>query len=329
MGQGFPSQRLGINASAGTLLANTGTIVLSNSNNISFGMSFSASSYVITASAASAGGIGAIAAGTQTATSGTVVFSNSNGITFGMNGSSQITASVVGPSGIAAGTQTATSGTVSFANSNGISFGMAGSATITAQLPSVSLFKPDGEHENPILMQGSSNAINLSLRRVSIPFGIMATQLDIPAHLSLATTAGSFTISAALYTFSGSTASSLSSASVQYSFSSSNYTNNSGTRWRSMSLATWNVTPGEYLMAVMGSINGPSGTTGSITMFGLSSLSMVGAPNAAGNYSNYFADGVFSTGTGAFPASIHLSAIEQTGAHALGQPHFRLIGTGP
>jgi len=298
MGQGFPSQRLGVNLSAGTGLANTGTVVLSNSNNISFGMSFGSSSNIVTAS---------FAQSVQP-----------------------------GPSAIAAGTQTATSGTVIFSNSNGISFGMAGSATITAQMPSVSLFKPDGEHENPIPFQGSSTAINMSLRRISVPFQISATEMDIPAHLTVAgSTAGSFTISAAIYTFSGSTASSASSGSVAYTFNSGTNTNaasiyggNSGTRWRSMSINTWNLTPGEYLIGIMGSINGPSGTTGSMTMFGLSSLSIVGAIGG-GNYSKYFADGVFASGTGAFPASIHLSAIVQTGASALGQPHFRLVGTGP
>lgn len=293
MGQGFPSQRLGVNISAGTGLANTGTVVLSNSNGVSFGMSLSASSNVITASIAA---IVAIAAGTQTATAGTILFSNANGI----------------------------------------SFGMANSSVITAGLKNVSLFKPDGEHENPIPLVGSSGSLNLSLRRISIPDPIIATQIDLVAALSVGgSTAGSLTLSAALYTFSGSTASSVSSASAAYTFNSgtnstaaSIYGGQSGTRWRSITLASWNLTPGEYLVGIMGSINGPAGTTGTVTMFGLSSLSIAGAIGG-GNYSAYFADGVFSTGTGAFPSSIHMSAINQTGASPLGQPHFRLIGTGP
>jgi hypothetical protein len=75
---------------AGTQTANTtGTVVFSNANGVTFGMS---NSSVITASINAAGGGIAAAAGTQTGTSGTVVFSNSNGISFGMSNSSAVTA---------------------------------------------------------------------------------------------------------------------------------------------------------------------------------------------------------------------------------------------
>jgi hypothetical protein len=297
MGQGFPSQRLGVNISAGTGLAQTGTVVLSNSNGVSFGMSASASSSVITASVS------------LTTT----------------------------PAAIAAGTQTGSTGTIIFSNSNGISFGMAGSRTITAQLPSVSLFRPDVEVAGSFTLVPSSGSVNMSIRRFSVPFQISATELDLLANLSVAaSTAGSFSLSAAIYTFAGSTASSVSSGSVSVSWnatttasSSSNYPGQSGTRWRTMSINTWNLTPGEYLMALMGSIAGVAGTTGSMTMFGNSAVSIVGPPGGTGNYSQYFADGLFASGTGAFPTSIHLSAIVQTGSQVLGQPQFRLVGTGP
>lgn len=75
--------------SAGASSQATGTIVFSNSNNVSFGLS----NGTMTASMAGGGGGIAAAAGTQTATSGTVNFANSNGVTFGMSGSNQITAS--------------------------------------------------------------------------------------------------------------------------------------------------------------------------------------------------------------------------------------------
>lgn len=85
----------GIAAAAGTQTATTGTVVFSNSNNFTFGMSGStritASFSESTHSHSTAPS--AVAAGTQTGTSGTIVFANSNGLTFGMSGSSQITAS--------------------------------------------------------------------------------------------------------------------------------------------------------------------------------------------------------------------------------------------
>lgn len=79
---------------AGTQTANTtGTVVFSNSNNVTFGMN---NSSIVTASASFAGGgdgYNIVAAGTQTAgTTGTVIFSNSNGVSFGLNAST-VTAS--------------------------------------------------------------------------------------------------------------------------------------------------------------------------------------------------------------------------------------------
>lgn len=75
-------------ASADGGIATSGTVIFSNSNNISFGIN----GQTITASAGAGGGV-AISAGTQSVSTGTVVFSDSNGITFGMSGSSRITAS--------------------------------------------------------------------------------------------------------------------------------------------------------------------------------------------------------------------------------------------
>ena len=48
----------------------------------------------------------------------------------------------------------------------------------------------------------------------------------------------------------------------------------SGTRWRSISFATWNITPGDYLIGVMGSIAGVAGTTGSMSIYGGSAISI-------------------------------------------------------
>lgn len=75
--------------SAGTQSQNTGTVVFSNSNGISFGLNNGTLTATVTPGAAA--GVAAAAAGTQTQTSGTLVFANSNGATFGMSGSSQVT----------------------------------------------------------------------------------------------------------------------------------------------------------------------------------------------------------------------------------------------
>jgi hypothetical protein len=118
--------------SAGTQSVSTGTMVFSDSNGISFGMSGNSR---ITANYTVPTVMG-ISAGTQSVNTGTVVFSNSNNVTFGMSGSSRITASFSTlpetPFGVSAGTQSVSTGTLVFSNSNNITFGMSGSSRITA-----------------------------------------------------------------------------------------------------------------------------------------------------------------------------------------------------
>lgn len=325
MGQGFGNPRVGVNLSAGTVIANSGTIVLSNSNNISFGISLTNSSYIITASYAGVSGIGGLVGGTQTATSGTVIFSNSNNITFGMSLSNIITARLNAISSLS--TPTGGAGQAAFSNFAGVYWGANG-ATITANI-GASFFQQGvvGLGLNSIAIGGS----NLSFQRVSVPLQVNATEMDLLGNLTVAASgAGSYTLSAALYTFSASTASLASSTSIGYTFnsgttvSSSLYGGNSGTLWYSIPLATWNVAPGEYMLALMGSMTGAGAAA--MNVYGGSMISIVGA-YGGGNQSATFDDGLYSVMTTAFPASVHLSAINQTGASVLGQPFFRIYGT--
>ena len=119
----------GVAISASGSSASSGTVVFSNSNGVSFGMSGSTITATVTPGAAA--GIGAIGASTQTATSGTVIFSASNGLSFGLSGSSRITGSHDGFRSVSAGTTHALGPSLSLANSNGLSFGVSGS-TVTA-----------------------------------------------------------------------------------------------------------------------------------------------------------------------------------------------------
>lgn len=120
---------------AGGVTGTGQSIIFSNANGVSFGLS---NSSVITASISVTGGGGSgiqgIAAGTQTGTTNTIVFSNSNGISFGMDSSSIVTASYTVPSalgGIAVSGSTVTNGTVVLSNLNGISFGLGTGASST------------------------------------------------------------------------------------------------------------------------------------------------------------------------------------------------------
>jgi hypothetical protein len=279
--------------------------------------------------------IQSILAGTQTATQ-LMSFSNANGITFGMTNSNRITLSYDGIRSISAGTTNATGSQIVFTGAPGISFNANG-ATISASLEALSFLDTPGKAgfaANAVL--GSSNAVNLSLQRLTVPMQISATEMDVLAHLTVVgSTAGSYTFSAALYTFAASTANSVSSISAAVTWNSgtnstgggSIYGGQSGTRWRTVAIGTWNITPGEYLLGVMVSIAGVAGTTGSMTMFGGSSIAVQQAVGTNVGVSNFFADGVFASATGAFPSSIALSAVQQSSAVAMRQPYVRFAGT--
>lgn len=123
-----------LTVSAGTASGAVQSLVFSNSNGVTFGLSGS----TITASAAGGGGGGAaISALGSSQNAGTIVWSNSNNVSFGMNGST-ITASAsgAGADGVnriaVPGTTAPLTATVVFSNSNGLAFGLdAGGLTMT------------------------------------------------------------------------------------------------------------------------------------------------------------------------------------------------------
>jgi hypothetical protein len=277
----------------------------------------------------------AVAAGTQTGSSGTVVFSNSNGLTFGLSGSLTVTASIDAVRAVSAGTSSGIVSHLVFSNSNGISFGLSG-ATITAQIPTVS-YAEIGRGDQLLGVTASSASSNLTLMRAVLPFQVSATRLDFLGHLTVVgSTNGSYTASAAVYTMTGSTLNLASSSSVGVTFTSgtnsttvSVYGAHSGTRWRSVPTGTWNLTPGEYVFGLMLSQAGVAGTTGSWSLACQESISVIQEVGVSAAQNDYFADGVFSAATGAFPSSIGLASgvIQSGGAPFRNFPSFRLIGT--
>jgi len=128
---------------AGTQTATSGTVIFSNSNNVTFGMQ----GQTITASAAPGQGIAGIAASNTTYTSGTVIISGGANITVGTDAGQKITISAAGQSeqtqniirGVVIGGNTAgatasiTSGTMTLAGGNNITLSQNGNAiTISA-----------------------------------------------------------------------------------------------------------------------------------------------------------------------------------------------------
>ena len=300
-------------SNVGNTLGATGTfqntIVFAGIGNITLSQGSFGSVATITISGSQSTGPGGLAAGTQTGTSGTIVFSNSNGISFGMSGSTRITASYTqstAPAAIAAGTQTGSSGTIVFSNSNGISFGMSGSSQITASVTTPSV---------KVLSQGinfaNSNTVSagiLSLQKMSVPAFISGTQAVLVLDLNDTLSSGSFTISVAIYTFTGSTASLASSGSRVITYAPTNYSNVSDIRYRTVPLNA-NLTAGDYLFATL--INEDPRTTIDPVTTNFAEIDVYGNNPLIGSFANedgfltQWNDGAFSVSfTTAMPVSI-------------------------
>lgn len=216
---------------------------------------------------------------------------------------------------------------VTFSNTMGLSFGMNGS-TISASLPSVQWYENQGGA--PAFVNSAaqnSGAANVSFQRFSVPYQLEATRLDYIGHLSVnGSQAYSSTMRVALYTMSGSTAGVVATASGTDGAAAGQYTNHSGTRMRSVGLGTWALTPGEYALGMVHSINGPAGTTGSVSIFGESNIAMLANPGGAA-VTDYFAEGILLAASSAPPPTIQLSEVNGSHAAAGAMPYFRLVGT--
>jgi len=298
----------GIWISAGTQRAQTGTVVFSNSNNVTFGASqIDPLHYVITAVASAthlANFIQSLSAGTTQVTSGQVVFSNSGGFSFGANGQ-----------------------------------------TITADFARVSLYE-NGLNYDSLAVLGSSTGSaaatsNLSFQRLIMWQPLSATLANFLVDVNdTASQQGSLTLSLAVYTINGTSASLASSTSSGVTWTSgtnvsqtSVYGANSGMRSRSIGLGTWVFTPGDYFFGFMLSINGPAGTTASVTVLGsLSNRSGLALSASGGNLNAYFFNGLYSAGTPSFPNTLQVSDVVNSNTAtassvSFGQPYFELAGT--
>ena len=120
--------------SAGTESQNTGTIIFSNSNSVSFGLNAGTLTASINAPASPVN----FSAGTTSNNLASVVLSNSNGVSFGLNGST-ITASHDGLTSQSNQAASASNGsftfqTLGFSNANNVTFGTSAGSIITASV---------------------------------------------------------------------------------------------------------------------------------------------------------------------------------------------------
>jgi hypothetical protein len=269
-------------------------------------------------------------AGTTSGNIGSVVFSDSNQVSFGLNGSTITAKHALNFSG--GTTSQNISDQLIFSNSNNVSFGLNGSTiTASASRPSMSFWE---NLRAANLNANTAQQSALSFQRFHIPLQMTATQINFLGYMtgSSAAASGGITVSAAVYTMTGSTANSLWSGNFNITWTSGSDTSassfwggQSGTRWRTGTINSWSLTPGDYLFGCI-IVTGTSQTAHTWTFYGGSSVSVNDMPGG-GNYLKNFQYGSYSANTGAFPSAVTISQISQTAARALNQPWFALAGS--
>jgi len=314
------STQASINISAGTTSNLASAFTFSNSNNVSFGLNASTvtGSYALNVSANG---------GTSNAISG-LTFANSQGVTFGLStgaGVATLTASVASALtaiNISAGTTSNNLTAVTFANSNGISFGLNGSV-VTAQNGGLSSWS-NGHAATAI--SGGQNT--LYFLPIIVPDCITASNLLFLASVTNHATnsSGGFSISAALYTLNVSTLSLASSASSNITWTSgAAYSSNSGINYQQMSLNSWSITPGPYLLAWWISTQ----NSATVSYYGPPQQPLIGSGQIAA-MSTLMLPGYSQATTNALPTSFGMSntaSYIRTGATAAQMPWIALQGT--
>jgi hypothetical protein len=315
------------NMSAGTTSQNLSSVTFSNSNNLSFGLSGS----VVTASMATITTRVNFSAGTTSSGLNTVVFSNSHNVSFGLNGST-VTGQLAAPA-IAAGTQTATSGTVVLNSSNGFTFGMSGTATVTGAQGGFSSWS-NGQIESTF----TPSQAFVSFAPIVVPYYLSATQaVFLGSVLASSSTSaggttissGGFSMSVGLYSLTGGSSGSLSlasSASTNLTWTSgAPYSSLSGVNYMPITFATWNVTPGFWLFALWVSTQ----DSASISFYATGSQMTVNSGEGAA-LSTIVLPGYSQASVAALPSSFGITntaSYIRTGTSVMHQPWFALQGT--
>lgn len=179
--------------SAGTQSQNTGTVVFSNSNGVSFGLSNGVMTATVTPGAAA--GIAAVTAGTQQQTIGTLQFVNSNGISIGMSNSSQLTFSHNGlTTAMASNRGSDFMGTATALTANGVAV-TANSAGLSLNFPAfLTTAQPTGAYLTTARASNDAIGLNsaLTANGVSVTANSSGLSLNFPAFLTTAQPVGAY-----------------------------------------------------------------------------------------------------------------------------------------
>jgi hypothetical protein len=221
-------------------------------------------------------------------------------------------------------------GTVSGATNCSVTANTAG-VSVNVSLPKLSYW------ENPNIdgmtsWSGTSNSI--SIQRIYIPAQISATRADFLLNISGSSSGAlSFRVNLGLYTATQSTLNTASTTSRLFSFNSTSavsYTAVSGPRSWSIGLGTWNMTPGEYFLAMNMGWTTASTNTVFIAPYGNGSIAVIsgGETGAFANRTDYFHTAMINNNAqSTLPDTMQLSGMTQTGASVQNQPWVGFHGT--
>jgi hypothetical protein len=228
------------------------------------------------------------------------------------------------------GANSISTGTARFSNANGVSFGINGQ-TVTASIAPRKvnhLSLPDSPWQTNFSISNAS----FSLQHFCPRADITATQANLLMALSgNSGSSGALTISLGVYSFNGSTLSLASSDSRNLTWTSGSQTSASslyggvsGTRYRTVGLASWGLSAGDYMVAAWFRTT----NDGTWRAAGWEGPTIVGAVDA--NETNAYLPG-FSTSsfTTGMMASINVTDTNfvRTGGDALKQPGVVFMGT--
>lgn len=169
----------GINISAGTTQATSGTVIFSNANGVTFGLN----AQTLTASVGAGAAPVNFSAGTTSNNLGSVVFSNSNGVSFGLNGST-VTGSVATSltnMRVSAGTTSNLLSAITFSNSNGVTFGLNGSTltgSIATSLTNINLSAGTTSNNLSAIVFSNSNDISFGLNGSTVTGSIITNGIS-------------------------------------------------------------------------------------------------------------------------------------------------------
>jgi hypothetical protein len=294
-----------VNFSAGTTSSNLNSVVFSNSNNISFGLSGN----TITATVAGGGGGGSVnfSAGTTSSNLNSVVFSNSNNITFGLSGST-LTASVP-PISILVGSQNITIST------GGNTLSIIGPPGTVQSIWAPPYDGPQGT------TQFGNGSVQVFPAFADCSFSASQAIINISFSLTTGTSTsfgGTLSVALGFYTRTGSTLSQVSSGSQSYAFTN---TSNASTALlqgiRGVSLPINIFCPlGDYWIAVQSrtSNTGTAAWIGRNMVYSNVSVAYSGPFAAASNSTQQYVPGygLWTATTTALPVTIAFSHLVGT-----------------